>query len=67
VSVQITNDRHVFRFCDTADVAFGPMFSSIDEAEDFLAHLESIGERDPRIIPAVELAELHSEWEDENS
>jgi hypothetical protein len=49
----------------TSGVAFGPVFSNEDEARGFLDHLASIGERDPRIIPAVELALLASEYTEE--
>ena len=47
------------------DVAFGPVFDSAEEAEDFLSHLVEIGERDPRVIPAADLAVLAAEFIEE--
>lgn len=44
-------------------VAFGPVFDSHDDANQFLEHLLQIGERDPRVIPAADLAQLKAEWE----
>lgn len=46
----------------TSGLAFGPLFDTEDEADDFLTHLETIGERDPRVIPAAELADLAQEF-----
>lgn len=48
----------------TSDTAFGPVFENEDEANAFLDHLEEIGERDPRVIPGAELAEMAREFLD---
>ena len=48
----------------TSGLAFGPLFDNAGDAQDFLDHLEHIGERDPRLIPAHELSELKYEWEE---
>ena len=49
----------------TSGVAFGPIFDDEDEAIGFLEHLEAIGERDPRVISAVDLAQLAREYLEE--
>ena len=46
-------------------LAFGPVFETAEDGEAFQEHLEAVGERDPRVIPALELAELHREWMEE--
>lgn len=58
-----TGERKVALFCSTSGVAFGPVFDDDAQAERFLEHLREIGERDPRVIPAVELAELRAGWD----
>lgn len=68
MSVRVTSvEGKVALFDSTDGLAFGPVFEDDDEAEAFLEHLEQIGERDPRTIPAVELAQLHREWEGERA
>ena len=63
MSVRVTSvEGKVAWFCSTTGLAFGPVFEDDDEAEAFLEHLEAVGERDPRHIPAVDLAQLHEEW-----
>lgn len=54
-------------YCSTDGIAFGPVFEHESDARDFLDHLEEIGERDPRDIPALELAQLHDEWQKETA
>jgi hypothetical protein len=66
VSVRTTGvEGKVALFDSTSGLAFGPVFDSDTDAEEFLEHLRAIGERDPRVIPAVDLARVHREWEDE--
>lgn len=56
-------------YCSTTGWAFGPVFNSRDEAEDFLAWLEAgelagaLDSADPRRYRDQELARLHGEWE----
>lgn len=63
VSVTITGPSTACLYCNTEDIAFGPVFDSEYDATDFLEHLRDIGERDPRSIPSLELAQLKFEWE----
>lgn len=66
MSVRVTTTEGVAALYDSSSgLAFGPIFASLDDADAFLKHLEEIGERDPRVIPAHELAELAREWEGE--
>jgi hypothetical protein len=66
VSVRLTTQDSVTGkvalYDSTTDLAFGPIFDDEYVAEAFLEHLETIGERDPRVIPAVQLAELAREF-----
>lgn len=66
MSVRVTSQegKHAM-FDSTGMVAFGPVFDSMEDCDLFLAHLAEIGERDPRLIPAGELAELAEEWKGE--
>lgn len=67
MSVRVTStDGKAALYDSTSDVAFGPVFDTDDDARAFLEHLEEIGERDPRVIPAAELAELAREFLDED-
>lgn len=66
MSVRITTqERKVALFDSTNGLAFGPVFETEDDAEEFLEHLTEIGERDPRFIPAAELAAIAYDWEQE--
>lgn len=66
MSVRVTSvEGKVALFDSTTGLAFGPVFASDDEAEEFLEHLRQIGTADPRHIPSLHLAELHQEWEAE--
>lgn len=69
MSVRLTTcdgvTNKVALYDSTSDIAFGPLFETEDDAQDFLDHLEAIGERDPRVIPTVQLAELAREFLDE--
>lgn len=69
MSVRITTYEGVIAkvalYDSTSDTAFGPVFEEEDSANAFLDHLEEIGERDPRVIPAVELAALAQEFLEE--
>lgn len=62
--VGITSDFYgaVALFDMDTRIAFGPVFRTQQQAEGFLEHLATIGERDPRHIPALELAVLAREW-----
>jgi len=44
VSVTITGPSTACLYCNTEDVAFGPVFDSEYEATDFLEHLQSYGQ-----------------------
>lgn len=47
MSVGIIGDANrAALYCDTTDVAFGPVFESTDHAEDFLAWLGRVGRAD---------------------
>ncbi len=50
---------------NTTGLLFGPIFEAEADAEAFLCDLREVGERDPRVIPALELARLKDEWEKE--
>ena len=65
MGVQITQTRAdtACLYDDTTGLAFGPTFSSQYDAERFLEDLREVGVRDPRVIPALELARLKDEWE----
>lgn len=69
MSVRLTTSAgvtsHVALYDSTTGLAFGPLFDTEDDADDFLTHLEKIGERDPRVIAAAELAELAREFLEE--
>lgn len=68
VSVRTTMTEGTTALYDsTTGVAFGPVFDSEADAVSFLEHLTEIGERDPRVIPAAELAELAREFLQEAS
>lgn len=45
-------------YCSTTMWAFGPVFDSVEQAEDFLKWLGS----DPRHFPDSVLEQKHSEW-----
>lgn len=59
------SEGKVALFDSTSGLAFGPVFDTELEAEEFLEHLTSIGERDPRVIPGVDLAKLAHEFIEE--
>jgi hypothetical protein len=42
--------------------AFGPVFDSPDDAEEFVEHVRTKDGRDPRTVPDGELERLHVEW-----
>lgn len=69
MSVRLTTrdgiTSNVALYDSVTGIAFGPLFESEDDADDFLTHLETIGERDPRIIAAAELCELAREFLDD--
>ena len=67
VSVQVTATRGdtACLYDSVTGMAFGPTFSCQYDAERFLEDLREVGERDPRVIPALELARLKDEWEKE--
>jgi len=65
VSVRLTSSWAVAMVDSVSGVAFGPVFENTTEAEMFLEHLQAIGERDPRVIPAGELIDLANEWKAE--
>ena len=65
VRVTGSRDAEVAIYDSVSGVAFGPVFTTTEEAEAFLAHLELIGERDPRVIPVAELCVLAAEWKAE--
>lgn len=63
MSVRVTaSEDKVALFDSVTGLAFGPVFEHLEEADGFLTFLEEIGERDPRIIPALELAELAEQF-----
>jgi hypothetical protein len=69
MSVRLTTSESVTSkvalYDSTTGLAFGPIFETEDDASAFLDHLETIGERDARVIPAMELRELAREFLDE--
>jgi len=63
VSVRLTSQEGtVALFDSTRDWAFGPVFKSTDQAEDFLRYLARHGYHDARDIAPNDLIELHNEW-----
>lgn len=60
-------EEKVAMYDSTSMVAFGPVFDSMEDCDEFLRHLAAIGERDPRVIPVGELAQLWREWEEERA
>lgn len=50
MSVGITDENHVALFDSTMELAFGPMFKSAEEANDFLEWLR-LGEENERSFP----------------
>lgn len=60
-----TQDSKYALYDSTTAVAFGPVFDTLTDCDDFLQHLQDIGERDPRVIPVGELVELAEEWKAE--
>ena len=68
MSVRVTaTEGRAALYDSVTDVAFGPVFDSAEEAEEFLKHLVEIGERDPRVIPAADLAVLAAEFLEERA
>lgn len=68
MSVRVTAvEGKVALYDSVTGLAFGPVLDDDDEASAFIDHLELIGERDPRVIPAGELAELLDEWRKEQA
>ena len=66
MSVRLTTlEAKVALYDSTSGTAFGPVFEDEDAANAFLDHLVEIGERDPRFIPSVELAQLAQEFIEE--
>lgn len=64
MSVQITNSTHVCLYCDTVDTAFGPIFDSEADAEEFLEWLgETTGDSDARRFTSAALTNLQLDWE----
>lgn len=61
MGVRVTGDRHAM-YDSVTGVAFGPVFDEPEDVEQFLQHLRDIGERDPRVIPSLELTQLRNEW-----
>jgi len=51
-------------FDSVSGVAFGPVFDSEDEAEDFLNFCELEGHDDIRQLAEGTLMELHIKWQD---
>ena len=67
MSAQITDSTHVAFYCSTVGLAFGPVFDSQDDAEDFLERLNRIDGRDVRLLSQVELARHFKAWQDERA
>ena len=59
MAVLITSSTAAALYCDTDDRAFGPVFESAAEAEEFLVWLEA----DPRKFTDAALEALKVRWE----
>jgi hypothetical protein len=79
VGVRVTDSTNVALYDSTSEVAFGPIFASSEEAEDFLEWLRSNSDRkrffdynrdrlmfmeDPREYLSDELTHLSQLWKD---
>jgi hypothetical protein len=59
MSVRITHPTEAVLYCSTTGIAFGPVFDSHADAEDFSDWLG----RDARFFTAEELLEQYVEWQ----
>ena len=69
MSVHVSNKRNVCLFCSTTGLAFGPVFASEFDANDFLewmteqAEANGVSSSDPRDLGNAELAIAYGKWQ----
>ena len=63
MSVHVSNKRNVCLFCSTTGLAFGPVFASEFDANDFLEWLRENDYSDPRELSNPELALAYLGWQ----
>ena len=69
MSVHVSNKRNVCLFCSTTGLAFGPVFPSEFDANDFLswmsdeAEANGVSSSDPRDLGNAELAIAYGKWQ----
>ena len=63
MGVRTTDNTNVALYDSVTGHAFGEVFATEQEAEDFLEWLDSNEGRDARVIPSTELGQLRSAWE----
>ena len=69
MSVHVSNKRNVCLFCSTTGLAFGPVFASEFDANDFLswmsdeAEANGVSSSDPRDLGNGELAIAYGKWQ----
>jgi len=69
MSVRISDRTHVCLYCSTTGLAFGPVFASSFDAEDFLewmtdeAEANGVSSSDPRDLGNAELAIAYGKWQ----
>ena len=62
MGVRISDTNNVCLYDSTTGYAFGPVFESLERAEEFLEYLRERDVDDPRRLPARTLHEMHERW-----
>lgn len=69
MGVRVSNRTNVCLYCSTTGLAFGPVFASSFDAEDFLdwmhteAESNGVSSTDPRDLGNAELAVAYGKWQ----
>ena len=63
MNVRISDRTNVCLYCSTTGLAFGPVFASSFDAEDFLDWLRTHDYADPRELNNAELAVAYGKWQ----
>jgi hypothetical protein len=62
MALGITNAQNVALFDTSSGWAFGPVFDSKEDAEDFIRYAREVNDVDPRQVATYELAVIHAAW-----
>jgi hypothetical protein len=66
MGVRISDDKHVCLYDSTTGKAFGPVFGSVGDAEEFIEYAFGRGIDDLRMIGPRKMKRTHDAWVKEN-